>query len=502
MTLSAAPVIDTADLVRIVEGLEPERGIYLGGVHRAAQDAATFPVIDPATGDVIAHVADGSDADAAAAVDAAAAAFPDWAATGPRRRSEVLHTAFELMLDEIDQFAALIAWENGKALPDARAEVAYAAEFFRWLAEEAVRPASEFREAPAGGTRTLVTSRPVGVAALITPWNFPAAMGTRKIGPALAAGCSVVVKPASATPLTTLAVAGVLTRAGVPDGVVNVVPTSRAGKVVSAWLSDSRVRKVSFTGSTEVGKKLLTQAAERIVNSSMELGGNAAFVVAADADIRAAVAGAMVAKFRNGGQACTAANRFYVHGDIAAQFIARFGAAIEALKVGGAFEENTAVGPVIDQHAVSTISHLVQDAVAAGAKITHRALAPTGQGTFYPPTLLNDVPPDAAILREEVFGPVAPVVTWNDDRELLNHINASEFGLAAYVYSRNLKWAMQLAEHIDAGMVGINRGLISDPSAPFGGVKESGIGREGAHGVRDYCETQYFSIDWSQETSA
>jgi len=461
----------------------------------APTSASTFAVVDPATGDTIYNLEDQGPAQATAAVDAAAEAFPGWAATAPRTRSDVLRRAFELMHADVDRLAALISWENGKSLADARAEVGYAAEFFRWFAEEAVRTEGGYGVSPAGGTRTLVTARPVGVAALVTPWNFPAAMATRKIAPALAAGCTVVQKPAAETPLTALAVARILRDAGAPEGSVTVVPTTDAAGVVSTWLADERVRKVSFTGSTGVGRVLLRQAADRVVNASMELGGNAPFVVTADADVEAAVAGAMIAKFRNGGQACTAANRFYVHADVAEQFVARFGAAIEGLSVGHAFD-GAQIGPLISKAAVDRVTAAVAGAVAAGARVAHQALAAT-DGLFYPPTLLVDVPADAEILREEIFGPVAPVVVWDDEAELLRLVNDTEFGLAAYVYAGRLQDALRLAEAIDAGMVGINRGLVSDPAAPFGGVKQSGLGREGAReGLREYQETQYFSVDF------
>jgi len=479
-----------------IAALEPERGLYVGG--RSVAAGPTFDVTDPATGQLLARVPDAGAADATAAVDAAAAAFPGWAATAPRQRSEALRRTFELMLEENESLAALISAENGKSLADARAEVTYAAEFFRWFAEEAVRPDGGYAESPAGGTRTIVTTRPVGVAALVTPWNFPAAMATRKIGPALAAGCTVVLKPAAETPLTAIALARLMDRAGVPAGVVNVVPTTDAATVVTAWLEDARVRKLSFTGSTGVGRRLLAQAADRVVNSSMELGGNAPFVVAADADVDAAVQGALIAKFRNGGQACTAANRFYVHASVADRFVEGFGAAIESLRVGSAFSDGTTIGPLISAKAVAGVTELVADALARGARVSHQAPAPELDGHFYPPTLLVDVPSDASVVREEVFGPVAPVVNWTDEADLLAQVNDSELGLAAYVYSRDLKWALQLAERIDAGMVGVNRGVVSDPAAPFGGVKQSGIGREGAgEGVRAFRETQYFSVDWS-----
>jgi len=456
----------------------------------------TFPVEDPATLVVIDHVPDLGPAEAIAAVDRAATAFPAWSRTAPRHRSDVLRRAHELMLRDRDELAALIARENGKSLADAAAEVGYAAEFFRWFSEEAVRPGGEYAEAPAGGARALVSHRPVGVAALVTPWNFPAAMATRKIGPALAAGCTVVLKPAAETPLTALAVARILAEAGVPDGVVEVVTTTDAAGVVSAWLSDSRVRAVSFTGSTGVGRALLHQAADRVLNASMELGGNAPVVVTEDADLERAVAGTMLAKFRNGGQACTAANRIYVHADIASDFLARLGAEVEKLTVGPA-ADGCAIGPMITAGAAERIRRTVDQAVAEGARISHQAALPDAPGHFYPPTVLADVSPEATILREEIFGPVAPVVVWADEDELLRLVNDTEYGLAAYVFAGELGRAIRLGERIEAGMVGINRGLVSDPSAPFGGVKQSGLGREGAReGMREFQETQYLSLDW------
>lgn len=456
----------------------------------------TFVVEDPATLEPVADVADQGPEHAVRAVDAAAAALPAWARSAPRLRSEVLARAHALMLRDRDRLAHLIARENGKSLADAAGEVSYAAEFFRWFAEEAVRPGGEYGEAPAGGARTLVTHRPVGVAALITPWNFPAAMATRKVAPALAAGCAVVLKPAAETPLTALAVAELLTEAGLPDGVVNVVTTTDAVGVVGAWLADDRVRKVSFTGSTGVGRLLLGRAAERVMNASMELGGNAPFVVAADADLDAAVAGAMIAKFRNGGQACTAANRFYVHADVAEEFLARFGAEVEKLSVGPA-NDGAAIGPLISAAARDRVEQAVEAAVIEGARISHRAELPDAPGHFYPPTVLVDVPAGAMILREEIFGPVAPVVTWTDETQLLDLVNDTEYGLAAYVFSGDLGHALRLGEAIEAGMVGVNRGLVSDPSAPFGGVKQSGLGREGAReGLREFQETRYLSVDW------
>jgi succinate-semialdehyde dehydrogenase / glutarate-semialdehyde dehydrogenase len=478
-----------------IAALDTKHALWLDG--RGHGGTTTFDVHDPATTEVLTAVTDGTAADATRAVDAAAGAFPAWAATPPRQRAEVLRRAYELMIRDAERLTGLICAENGKSQADARAEVGYAAEFFRWFSEEAVRPDGAYGEAPAGGARTIITQRPVGVAALVTPWNFPAAMATRKIAPALAAGCTVVLKPAAETPLTALAVVRLLTEAGVPDGAVALVPTTDPGGVVGTWLADARVRKVSFTGSTGVGRTLLRQAADRVLNSSMELGGNAPFVVTADADLDAAVAGAMVAKFRGGGQACTAANRFYVHRDVAFDFTARLGAAVAALRVGPASDSDAQIGPMISERALAGVSALVDGAVAEGARISHRAAAPE-DGWFYPPTVLADVPSDAAILREEIFGPVAPIVTWEDETELLRQVNDTEFGLAAYVYAGRLQDALRLGERIEAGMVGINRGIVSDPAAPFGGVKQSGIGREGAReGIREYCETQYFSVDWS-----
>ena len=457
-----------------------------------------FAVEDPATLEIIGHVADHDLVAARRAVDSAHEAFPEWSRTAPRQRSDVLRRAYELMLRDRRELANLIARENGKSLDDAEGEITYAAEFLRWYAEEAVRPGGEYGEAPAGGARTIVTHRPVGVAALVTPWNFPAAMATRKIAPALAAGCTVVLKPAAETPLTALAVVRLLTEAGVPPGVVNVVTTTDAAGVVGAWLADDRVRKVSFTGSTGVGKVLLHQAADRVLNSSMELGGNAPFVVADDADLSAAVSGAMVAKFRNGGQACTAANRFYVHVDVAERFVALFGEQIEKLTVGPS-AEGCQIGPLISSAAVQRVQLAVERAVAQGAHISHRAPLPDSPGHFFAPTLLVDVPADADILQEEIFGPVAPVVTWSGDEELVALTNRSEFGLAAYVFAGELGKAVRIAEALDAGMVGVNRGLVSDPSAPFGGVKQSGLGREGAReGLREFQETQYISVDWGR----
>lgn len=480
--------------LELVASLDPVDAVLIDGRWRAG-GAGTFDVENPATGEVVATVADGDASDATAAVDAAAIRLAQWSAIPARARGEMLTRVRDLMLRDHERLAQLIALENGKSLVDARGEVTYAAEFFRWYAEEAVRPGGDYGPSPAGGTRTLVTHKPVGVAALVTPWNFPAAMATRKIAPALAAGCTVVLKPAGETPLTALAIARLIEEAGVPGGVVNVVPTSDSATVVSTWLEDARVRKLSFTGSTGVGRILLRQAADRVVNTSMELGGNAPFIVTANAEITAAVEGAMVAKFRNGGQACTAANRFYVHADVAEEFTARFGAAVEALRVGPA-DEGSDVGPLISAKALGQVTRLVDGAVARGATIAHRAAAPEGAGHFLSPMVLTGLAPDDDLLGEEIFGPVAPIVVWDDVAGLLEMVNDSEYGLAAYVFGE-LAEALKIGEALDAGMVGINRGLVSDPAAPFGGVKQSGIGREGARiGLEEYLETQYLSVAW------
>jgi succinate-semialdehyde dehydrogenase/glutarate-semialdehyde dehydrogenase len=485
----------SASLASLARISDLDLGLRIGGKAVPAEAGGTFDVVDPASREPIATIADGREADATAAVDAAAAAFPDWAAAAPRTRAEVLRQAWELMVADTDRFAAIMCLENGKARADGKAEVAYAAEFFRWFSEEAVRSEGDYTIAPATGARTVVTHQPVGVAALLTPWNFPAAMATRKIAPALAAGCTIVLKPASETPLTALLVADVLREAGVPDGVVNVVPTTESAALGTTWLEDARVRMVSFTGSTPVGRLLLKQAADRVVNSGMELGGNAPFIVTADADLDAAVSGAMIAKFRNAGQACTAANRFYVHADVADDFVARFGKAVEALKVGPADDPETDIGPLINEKAAVGVRKKLEAAVAAGARIAHQAPAPE-DGWYVAPTILADVAPDAEILTDEVFGPVAPIVTWTDEDEVVRLANDTEYGLASYVYAGRLQDALRLAERIEAGMVGVNRGLVSDPSAPFGGVKQSGIGREGAReGIREFQETRYFAVD-------
>ena len=471
--------------------------LFLGGKWVPASSGGRFDVYDPSTGEVIAAVADGTVEDAIAAVDAADAAAAGWAATAPRARAEILRSAFELMTARKDDLARLISLENGKALTDAAGEVAYAAEFFRWYSEEAVRAEGTVMTAPSGANRILVVQQPVGIAVLVTPWNFPAAMATRKIGPALAAGCTCILKPASDTPLTALAMAAILAEAGVPDGVVNVLPSRSSGKVVSAMLHDPRVRKVSFTGSTEVGRVLLAEAADQVVNTSMELGGNAPFLVFADADLDAALDGAMVAKMRNAGEACTAANRFYVEASVAPEFSRRLAERMAALRVGPGVDEQTEVGPLVNEDAVAKVDELVTAAVADGAAAITGGTRPDGTGWYYPPTVLSDVRPASAILREEIFGPVAPIVTFTDEAEAVRLANDTEFGLVAYLYTGDLARGLRVSEALEAGMIGLNRGLVSDPAAPFGGVKQSGIGREGGHeGMLDYLESKYIAVSW------
>ncbi|GMQ85109.1 MAG: NAD-dependent succinate-semialdehyde dehydrogenase [Acidimicrobiia bacterium] len=481
---------------QLVESLPT--GLYIGGAwEKAASDGAEFDVYDPSTAEVMASVPNASVADALAAVTAAHDALPAWAGTAPRARAEVLRRAYELMIDQEDRLATLIVLEMGKTYSESAAEVRYAAEFFRWFSEEAVRNIGSVQIAPGGDKRIMVVHQPIGVSLLITPWNFPAAMATRKIGPALAAGCTVVLKPASDTPLTALALADLLERAGVPAGVVNVLPSRRSSEVVPAMLEDPRVRKLSFTGSTAVGSELLGVAARHIVDSSMELGGNAPFLVFEDADIEAAVAGAMIAKMRNGGQSCIAANRFYVHESVADDFSSRLAAAMGAVTVGPGLDEGVELGPLINSQAQQDMGFLVGSCVDAGGSVAVGGQAPDRAGYFWEPTVLADVSPDNPILDHEIFGPVAPVVSFAGEEEAITLANDSLHGLAAYLYTGDLERGLRVAEAIETGMVGVNRGLISDPAAPFGGVKESGLGREGGQvGMHEYLETKYIAVDW------
>ena len=471
-------------------------GLYVDGIWRPSSDGRLIDVVDPSTGAVIAAVPDATLEDAIAAVEAAAKAAKGWRETAPRKRSEILRRCFELMVERSETLAMLISLENGKALRDARGEVAYAAEFFRWNAEEAVRITGEFGTAPSGTNRIVVDYEPIGISLLITPWNFPAAMATRKIAPALAAGCTVILKPASETPLTAYALAALYSEAGVPAGVVNVLTTTSPGPLTSAMLADSRVRKLSFTGSTGVGRTLLGEAARHVISCSMELGGNAPFVVFDDADLDAALDGAMIAKMRNAGEACTAANRIYVQSGIHDAFANGLAKRMAALKLGAGTNADTECGPMITAQAVGKIDRLVKDAVARGARVLCGGAAPEGAGYFYPPTVLADVPPDAAMAHEEIFGPVAPVSRFESEREAVEKANETEYGLAAYIYTRDLARAFRVAKDIESGMIALNRGLMSDPAAPFGGVKQSGIGREGGqgHGIHEFMEAKYIAV--------
>ena len=471
--------------------------LLIDGAWSPGRDGS-FEVHNPATGTVLGEVADASPDDALAALTAADGAAAEWRHTPPRVRSELLRAVFDRMVAQTDEIAALITAEGGKPLAESRAEVAYGAEFVRWYSEQAVRLPGSVRTSPAGGTQ-LLRRRPVGPALLITPWNFPLAMATRKIAPALAAGCPVIVKPARLTPLTTLFVAGIfrdeLAARGLPTGVVNVVPTSRSGPVTGPLLADPRLRKLSFTGSTEVGQGLLRSAADGVLRTSMELGGNAPFLVFADADLDAAVEGAMIAKMRNAGQTCVAANRFLVHASVADTFAERLTAAFARLVVGDGAQPGVTVGPLIDRGAVESVEHAVQSAVDGGARVRIGGDAPSRQGSFYSPTVLTDVARDALVVTHETFGPVAPIVTFDTDDDALDLANGTPYGLVAYAYTRDLGRALRLSEEIEAGMIGINRGLVSDASAPFGGLKHSGLGREGGEaGLDEYLETVYVAL--------
>ena len=467
--------------------------LYIDG--KWVKGDGSIPVTDPGTGEVIANVATAGDAECEAAVAAADRAFKTWSKTAPRVRAEILRKAFELMIAESDHLAKLTSMENGKVFSDAKGEITYAAEFFRWFSEEAVRTPGDFRLAPSGDKRILITHQPIGVSLLITPWNFPAAMATRKIGPALAAGCTMILKPASETPLTALAIIDILERAGLPAGVVNLILPSKTGPMISKILHDPRVRNLSFTGSTEVGRVLLKESADCVLRTSMELGGNAPFVVLDDANIDDAVAGAMIAKMRNGGAACTAANRFIVAKSVAEEFTSKFAKAMGALKVAPGLEDGAQLGASVSIKERNKIAELVDQSVASGGKIELGGKTPDGVGAFYPATVLS-VKKDNPILNHEVFGPVAPIVTFESDEEAIQLANATEFGLISYIYSSDLKRAIRTAEAIESGMVAINRGVISDPAAPFGGFKQSGLGREGGFdGIHEFLETKYIGVE-------
>jgi succinate-semialdehyde dehydrogenase/glutarate-semialdehyde dehydrogenase len=483
--------ISTADITRVIDGVP--KGLLING--KQIQTDATLKVEDPSTGETLAEVADATAEHGIEALDAAVAAKDSWAATDPRERGEILRRAFELVVARGEDIALLMTLEMGKPLSEARTEVTYGAEFLRWFSEEAVRISGRYSIAPSGGTRLLTMKQPVGPVYAITPWNFPLAMGTRKIGPALAAGCTVVIKPAALTPLTTLALASIFAEAGLPDGVLNVVTTSSSGELSRPIISDPRLRKLTFTGSTSVGQTLIEQSAEQVLKTSMELGGNAPFLIFGDADLDAAVDGAMLAKMRNIGEACTSANRFIVHESVAGEFAARFAAKMGDLSIGRGTEDGIKVGPLINQGAIDKVSELVADAVQHGAEVLTGGEVLDRPGYFYRPTVLNEVPTKARIFREEIFGPVAPISTFSDDDEGLAMANDTEYGLVAYAFTQNLSRAIRVAEGLETGMVAINQGIVSNPAAPFGGVKASGLGREGgAEGIEEYLETKYVGL--------
>ncbi|SER65882.1 succinate-semialdehyde dehydrogenase / glutarate-semialdehyde dehydrogenase [Pedococcus cremeus] len=484
MTLSQKDLIDSVPT-----------GLLIGGTWRDSSDGATIKVEDPSTGEVLTEVADASVEDGKAALDAAVAAQREWAATAPRDRGEILRAAFEKITARADDFAMLMTLEMGKTLAESKGEVTYGAEFFRWFAEEAVRIHGRYSTSPNGATRLVTMKAPVGPTLMITPWNFPLAMGTRKIGPAIAAGCTMVVKPAGQTPLTMLALAQLLEECGLPKGVLNVVTTSRTGDVMEPIIRDPRLRKLTFTGSTPVGRKLVEQSAEQLLRVSMELGGNAPFIVFEDADLDRAVEGAMLAKMRNIGEACTAANRFYVHESLMDEFGSRFAERMKALTVGRGTEEGVDVGPLIDAKARDGVAELVQDARDKGAEIVLGGKAAEGKGYFFEPTVVTGVPKDARVMTEEIFGPVAPIASFSTEEEVLELANSTEYGLVAYVFTKDLSRMIRVSEALEFGMIGFNQGIVSNPAAPFGGVKASGFGREGGfEGIEEYLETKYVGI--------
>ncbi len=469
--------------------------LWIGGEQVDAKDEATMAVDDPSTGETLTEVANASPEDATKALDAVCAVQQEWAATAPRQRGEILRKAWELVVERTEDIALLMTLEMGKSVAESKAELTYGSEFLRWFAEEAVRINGRYTPSPGGTGRILVTKQPVGPCLAITPWNFPLAMGTRKIGPAFAAGCTMIVKPASATPLTMLLLAQIFQDAGLPKGVFSVVPSSHSSEVTEPLINDPRLRKLTFTGSTEVGKMLVEKSAKRLLRTSMELGGNAPFVVFDDADVDAAVDGAMLAKMRNGGEACTSANRFHVADAVREEFTTKMVHRMQAQQLGRGSEEGTDVGPLINQSQVDTCQELVDDAVAKGAKVLCGGSAPDRVGTYFTPTVLGDVPADARILREEVFGPVAPITGFDTEEEGIALANDTEFGLTAYIYTQGLDRGLRVAEALESGIVGINRGVVSDVAGPFGGIKESGFGREGgSEGINEYLEVKYIAL--------
>ncbi|TDW88320.1 succinate-semialdehyde dehydrogenase/glutarate-semialdehyde dehydrogenase [Kribbella pratensis] len=478
----------------VVEACPTE--LFIGGKWVAAGSGKTLAVEDPATGTTLCDVADASPADGMAALDAAVAAQAEWAATAPRERGEILRRTYELMTERADDLALLMTLEMGKPVAESKGEIAYAAEFFRWFAEEAVRIDGGYQIAPNGASRFLVMRQPVGPCLLITPWNFPAAMGARKIGPAVAAGCTMVIKPASQTPLSMLKLAELMTEAGLPAGVLNVVTTHDSGGVMEPLIRDGRARKLSFTGSTPVGRKLLEQASEQVLRTSMELGGNAPLLVFEDADLDKAVEGTMLAKMRNGGEACTAANRIYVQSSVMAEFATRLTERMAGLKVGRGTEDGVDVGPLIDGKQRDKVADLVADAIAQGARALTGGAVAEGNGYFFQPTVLADVPQSARLQKEEIFGPVAPLTAFDTEDEAVRMANDTEFGLVSYLFTKDLSRALRVSERLEAGMIGLNQGIVSNPAAPFGGVKQSGLGREGGSvGIEEYLEVKYVAVN-------
>jgi succinate-semialdehyde dehydrogenase/glutarate-semialdehyde dehydrogenase len=478
----------------VVDGVE--KRLYIGGEWRDASGGETFAVRDPATGEPLCELADATPDDAIAALDAAVAKQADWAATPPNDRGEILWRAFEMLNERADDLALLMTLEMGKAVGESKAEIAYSAEFFRWFSGEALRIDGNYKVAGNAASRVLVMRQPVGPSFFITPWNFPNAMGTRKLGPAIAAGCTIVMKPAQLTPLSMLALAQILEECGLPPGVLNVITSSSSSAVAAPIIGDPRLRKLSFTGSTEVGRKLIAQAADQVLNVSMELGGNAPFLIFDDADLDAAVEGAMIAKMRNIGEACTSANRFHVAESVAGDFADRLAQRMGALKVGRGTEEGIDVGPLIDEDQRDKVSELVEDAVAKGATAVVGGSRLDGAGYFFEPTVLGNVTAEARLLKEEIFGPVAPITSFESEQQAIAAANDTEYGLVAYVFTRDLKRALRVCEGLETGMIGLNQGMVSNAGAPFGGVKQSGIGREGGNeGIDEYLETKYVAVN-------
>jgi succinate-semialdehyde dehydrogenase/glutarate-semialdehyde dehydrogenase len=486
--------VTSQDEKRVIDSAPHQ--LFIGGEWRGSHSGATLAIEDPSTGETLCEIADGTPEDAVAALDAACAVQDEWAATAPRDRGEILRRAYELMTERSEELGLLMTLEMGKPLAEAAGEITYAAEFIRWFSEEAVRIDGRYAVNPSGSGRLLTMKQPIGPCLLITPWNFPTAMGTRKIGPAIAAGCTMVVKPAQQTPLSMLALAALLREAGLPDGVLNVVTTSQASAVTGPLFDDDRLRKMSFTGSTPVGKTLMTLASKKLVKCSMELGGNAPYLVFADADLDHAVDQAVIAKMRNGGESCVAANRFHVHSSVADEFAARLSDKLAAMRVARGTEDGAQVGPLIDATQRDKVAELVDDAVGKGAKVLTGGTTVGDRGYFYAPTVLAGIADDASLLREEIFGPVAPIKTFDTDEEAIAAANATEFGLVAYAFTRDIGRALRVSEALQVGMLGLNRGLVSNAAAPFGGIKESGFGREGGReGIEEYLTTKYVAVD-------